>query len=371
MQFTIERKPLSEALSAIAPIAAVRSSLPVLQNVLISANGALTLKASNLETSIVVSLPAEIHKPGETTVNVRTLQEIVATLPASEKVSFHLPRKHSRMTVACAQARFELATIAAKEFPVIQAPGGEQAGVTLALADLKTIAARILFSVCRDNERPTLNSARFHAHDDRLFVTATDGFRISLSETPCSGDLPPILIPLAALRRILALGATVSISPAAGNQVFATSGDICLGANLVEGVYPDVSAVIPTSFAIQVATQRAALLSALRRIEIVARQGHNVCRLDIAPAQITLSGQSEDAGQASETLPADLNGEPLSIAFNASFLREALEACAGDIVCLSFNHPNTPALLTSAGDDAYRHILMPMHLDEPQTSPTK
>jgi DNA polymerase-3 subunit beta len=84
-------------------------------------------------------------------------------------------------------------------------------------------------------------------------------------------------------------------------------------------------------------------------------------RLRFADGELTVWTQTQDVGEARETLPARFEGEPLEIGFNADFLRDGIESAAGDEIRLRLIDPLRPGLIQGPGDDFW-YLIMPIRL---------
>ena len=85
MKLTCMPGPLGQALQAVSRAISARTTLPILNNILVSATDqGLVLTATNLEIGIRKLVPAEISEEGSTTVPARLLTDFVSTLPDQE-----------------------------------------------------------------------------------------------------------------------------------------------------------------------------------------------------------------------------------------------------------------------------------------------
>jgi len=143
--------------------------------------------------------------------------------------------------------------------------------------------------------------------------------------------------------------------------------DAELVSQLIEGNFPDYKVIIPRSFKTSSVLSTSAFLNACRQTEIIARDSNNVVRLNIlpggeTPGHIELSAQSEETGSGESRIEAAVDGPGLVIAFNVVYMREVLDIIKTPSVALETNANNTPGMLRPVGDDAFQHVIMPMHL---------
>jgi DNA polymerase-3 subunit beta len=76
---------------------------------------------------------------------------------------------------------------------------------------------------------------------------------------------------------------------------------------------------------------------------------------------LTVSAQTQDVGEAHETMPAAFSGEALDIGFNPEFLRDGIESVDGDELRLKLISPLRPAVLQGTSDD-FSYLIMPIRL---------
>jgi DNA polymerase-3 subunit beta len=197
-----------------------------------------------------------------------------------------------------------------------------------------------------------------------VVMAATDSYRLSVKETAIGGNLPDLeaIIParaLAELGRIATAGETIDVGVQDNQVVFATEGAL-LTTRRIDGQFPNYNQLLPTSFEVELALPKAELLEIVRRVSVMA-QRNSPLRLRFAEGELTISAQTQDVGEARESLPVQFSGEPLEIGFNAEFLRDGVESIDADELTLKLISPLRPAVLDGGeGDPTY--LLMPIRL---------
>jgi len=199
---------------------------------------------------------------------------------------------------------------------------------------------------------------------DKLTMAATDSYRLSVKETTLGESGPELdaIIPARALQELarLAAGAeTVSLG-VHENHVLLGVGDVWLTSRRIDGQFPNYNQLLPESFEAEVTTPRAPLLEVVRRASVMA-QRNSPLRLRFAEGELSVSAQTQDVGEARESLGIEYAGEPIEIGFNPNFLRDGLEAVAGDTVQLRLINPLRPGLI-AAPDESFWYLIMPIRL---------
>ena len=374
MKLTITQAQLAYGLGIVSRAVSPRSTLPVLNNILIATDeGRLRLSATNLELGITCWIGAEIEEEGSITIPARIFSDLVNALP-SGKVNLSLTTRTQTLNIHCGTSNFDIKGIDAQEFPPIPSPD-LSTGVELNVADFKEMIHQVGFAASSEEARPVLQGVLMEINDNGISLAATDGFRISVrtAELSTSQDTPvKVIIParsLSELARIATDGnetVTMIVPPDRGQAIFHMK-DAELVTQLIEGNFPDYRAIIPRSFKTRTVISTNEFLKACRQAEIIAREGNYVIRLSLqpqdgAPGTIEFSTQSEEMGSGEVVVDANIEGPELLIAFNVRFLSEVLGVIGTPNTILETNANNTPGLLSPVGNDTFRHVIMPMHL---------
>ncbi|MEW6650212.1 MAG: DNA polymerase III subunit beta, partial [Chloroflexota bacterium] len=347
------------------------------------------LSATNLELGITCWIPANIEDAGAITVPARIFQDLVNTLP-SDRIDLSLDPRTQTLNVRSGGSITDIKGIDAQEFPPIPVPDLAE-GVSLNVADFKEMIQQVVFAASTDEARPVLQGVLLTIQEDQVSMAATDGFRISVRKGRLSNPVRQaltVIIPARALTELARIAPpassgvtppasggvateseqtlTMNIPPGRGQVIFHVK-DAELVSQLIDGNFPDYRAIIPRSSKTHTVLSTPAFLKACKQAEIIAREGNNVVRLNIltqndAPGVVEISAQSEETGASEIKVDANIEGNPLLIAFNVKFLREVLDVVKTPSVALETNQNNTPATIKPIGDDDFLHVIMPMHL---------
>jgi DNA polymerase-3 subunit beta len=379
MRVSVLQENLAHALSIVSRAVSPRTTLPVLGNVLVATDeGRLRLSATNLELGITCWIGAKIEEEGSTTVPARTFNELVSTLPA-QTVEMSLNLRTQTLNVRCGTSDTNLKCIDAQEFPPMPALDWGD-GIELDVADFKEMIQQVAFAASKDEARPVLTGVQMTVQSRSITLAAADGFRLSLRK----GELPrpaasPIsaIIPARALVELARIATdstqtmTMLLPPARGQIVFRTK-DVELVSQLIEGTYPELEQLIPTRYNTRTILPTQEFLKACKRVEIFAREGSNIARLNILPGGelqpgvVEVFGQSEETGSNENRIDATVEGQPQLIAFNVTFLREVLDVLKTPSVALETTSETAPGVIRPVGDEKlakmFVHVVMPMHL---------
>ena len=375
MKVTVLQESLARGLSIVSRAVSPRSTLPVLSNVLVASDeGRLRLSATNLELGITCWIGAKIEEEGSTTVPARTFVDLVGTLP-QEQVSLTLATATQSLNVRCGASNTDIKCIDAQEFPPLPVPEMEGA-ILLNVADFKDMISQVVFAASVDEARPVLMGVLVTVEKDTITMAAADGFRLSVRKGTLSQSAPQTvtaIIPARALGELARVAAdgneTISmVMPKGRGQVIFRMKEVEVVSQLIDGTFPDYQQIIPRSYKSRTILSTPALLKACKQAEIFAREGSNVARLDIKsagdlePGAVEISAQSEETGSNETIVAATIEGVGLLIAFNVKYMREVLEVIKSPNVALETSAANAPGVVRPVGDDAFLHVIMPMHL---------
>ncbi len=375
MKVSVSQQNLAHGLSIVSRAVASRSTLPVLSNVLLATDeGRLRLSATNLEMGITCWIGAKIEEEGSITIPARTLTDLVNTLP-NEILWLTLNSRTQSIEIKCTTTSSDIKGIDSQEFPPMPVPDPDS-GVVLNVADLKEMIQQVVFAASPDEARPVLMGAQLSIVDNEMTMAAADGFRISVKTAALSSAVAAplsVIIPAKALSELarIAEGSEQSVTmtiPAGRGQVIFTLKDVELASQMIEGKFPDFNQIIPRNYKTRTILSTSSMLKACKQVEVFAREGSNVARVNLKPmgddqiSIVEMNAANEETGSSDVVLDATIEGIPLLIAFNVRFLREVLEVIKSPNVALETTAANTPGVIHPVGDDSFTHVIMPMHL---------
>ena len=375
MKVTCLQENLARGLSVVARAVAARSTLPVLGNVLMATDqGRLRISATNLETGISCWIGAKIEEDGATTVPARTFVDLVNTLP-NDQVAMKLTIRTQTLNVRCGAFNNDIKCIDAQEFPPLP-PAEIDDGLSLNISDLKEMISQVTFAASIDDARPVLTGVHAEIQSGELTMAAADGFRLSVRHASLSDQSGPavkMVIPsraLSELGRILSDGdeqVTMSLPPNRSQVIFRTP-NVELVSQLIDGTFPDFRGIIPTNFTTRTVLPTAGFLKACKAADIFARESAHSARLritpgtELEPGNLEVTAVSAETGSNETVVEATVDGEPIEIAFNVSFLVDVLSVIDTPNVALETSASTAPGVLRPVGRDDFLHVIMPMHL---------
>jgi DNA polymerase III subunit beta len=363
LKLTSSRDEFIRQISIISRAASTRTTVQVLAGILLQAEaGKLQLAATDMELSLRTSLDASIDTDGAVVVPGKLLVDLARLLPGDE-VAIEHRQGEGVVEIVSGTATYRIHTYNAEDFPRLPEPSSTEMASIDADALLET-AAKVSRAASRDESRPVLTGILVRFEGDSLIMAATDSYRLAVKETSMSTPGPELdaIVPARALLELgrIAQGASELQLGVQENQVLFASDGILLTTRRIEGQFPNYRQLMPETFEHELALPREELLDVVRRVAVMAQRNAPL-RLRFAEGELTVSAQTQDVGEARETMPAAFAGEPLDIGFNPEFLRDGIESAEGDEVRLKLISPLRPAVLQGAADD-FSYLIMPIRL---------
>jgi DNA polymerase III subunit beta len=364
LHVTCSRDELAAALGTVSRGLSSRGAVQVLNGILLRGEeGRLTLAATDMEISLRAAIGGDISGDGAVVVPGRLLTDLARLLP-DDGVTLTHEEGDGVLVVASGSHSSRLNVYSAEDFPRLP-PTDVPLHVISAPALLGTIE-KVARAASRDESRPVLTGILVRFEGDKLIMAATDSYRLAVKETELEASGPDLdaIIPARALQELgrLAAGADEVRLGVHENHVIFGAGDVWLTSRRIDGQFPNYKQLLPETFEAEVATPREPLLQVIRRAGVLAQRNAPL-RLRFAEGELGVSAQTQDVGEAHETLPIDYAAEPLQIGFNPDFLRDGLEAVAGDSVQLKLINPLRPGLIVSP-DEGFWYLIMPIRLPD-------
>ncbi len=383
MKLVCSQAELNAALQLVSRAVASRPTHPVLANVLLTADAGtdrLSLTGFDLNLGIQTSLPASVDSSGAVTLPARLLGEIVSKLSSDSPVSLSSDAGAEQVELTSSSGSYQMRGMTADDFPELPLVENGTALRVDPSSLLKALRAT-LFASSADEAKQLLTGVHLRFNQKRLEAASTDGHRLAMltvedalqAEINAEESEPAelaVTLPARSLREVERLMASwkgddpVSLFCERG-QVVVLAADQMVTSRTLEGTYPNYRQLIPDGFSRTIDLDRRAFISALERIAVLADQHNNVVRIATEPATglVQISADAQDVGSGSESLPAEINGDAVQIAFNVRYVLDGLKAMDCDRIRLSCNAPTTPAILTPTNDESgLTYLVMPVQI---------
>lgn len=362
MDLKVTQENLSKALQNVARVASGRSTLPILSHVLLkTVNNRLTISATNLEIGITQYVGSKITSEGSVTVPGRLAQDFVSNLPSGTVIS--LKQEDHKIHIDAELYKSTINGANTDEFPVMPTIK-KGTTVELAAGSFKSALQQVIFAASSDETRPVLTGVYLYGNEDKLFIAATDSYRLAEKHIGSHKEPISLLVPANALQELLRIMGdsekTIKIT-FDEQQVLFTVGDIELIARLIDGNYPDYKKLIPSKFVVKALVDKQELLSISKISSLFSRENANSITLDVKESDQSLSVQSiaSQVGENTSTTKGKVTGSG-AITLNSRYLIDGVQAINGKSVEVCFNGKLEPLVLRDPANKDYIHLVMPL-----------
>lgn len=370
MKVTVLQENLLPKLVNAARITSAKSALPVLENILLSAEkGKLILSATDLEAGITTAVGAKVEKTGALTVPARLLVGLVSNFPPGKII---LRAEKEILTIEAEGVSSKLNGLSAEEFPTFAVEGKEL--FTIKASELRKAIDQVSFAAAQDESRPILTGILFRLAGKELTLTGVDGFRlaekrIKISPSAKAGlgsEELSLVVPargLTEVGRLLTSGEVRVLVPEPTQLLFET-GESSIFTQSLEGEFPDYEQIIPTNFETKLSFVKEELAKAVQLTSVFSSKGTNIIRLsfNLTKGLMEVSSQEAELGEVKIEVGIKGEGKKGEIAFNSRYLADSLSALTSEEVELSLNSSLDPAMFQMPSDSSYLHVIMPVRL---------
>ncbi len=372
MKISIERGALLKAVGQAQSVVERRNTIPILANVLIEAEGnTASFRATDLDIEVVDKAPAQVERPGATTVSAVTLHEIVRKLPDGALVLLTDDGASGRLTVEAGRSNFSLATLPKEDFPVM-ASSEYDTNFSAPAPMLRRLFDKSKFAISTEETRYYLNGVYMHvATGDTgqvLRCVATDGHRLARIDAPLpqgAEGMAGVIVPRKTVNELRKLldndEMTIAVSVSETKVRFATP-DITLTSKVIDGTFPDYTRVIPQGNTRKLEVDATEFAQAVDRVATVSSERSRAVKLSLDEDRLILSVNAPDSGAAEEELSVAYSDEKLEIGFNAKYLLEIAGQVDRENAVFLFNSSGDPTLMREGDDTSAVYVVMPMRV---------
>jgi DNA polymerase-3 subunit beta len=368
MNLTIAKEQILTGLQAVQNVVSTRTTLPILSNVLVRAEGGrVEFTATDLDVTVSCSVEATVKKGGATTIPVKKLFGIVRELSVQE-IEIETDEKNVT-SIRAGSSFFKIRGLAAEEFPPLP-KFKEDKRVSIPQAKFRAMLRKTAFAISTDESRYVLNGIFLSLKDHKITMVATDGRRLALVDEEADiqeKSQGEFIIPAKAvneLTRSLQETGDVEVNFSDNQAAFTLKSEkgagVLIISKLIEGNYPNYRQVIPAETKERIALPREEFLHALRRAELMTSDKQNSVKMAFAKNSLAITANSPDVGEARETMAINYKGKDLAVAFNPAYVIEPLNALAEDEVFFELIDELSPGVIKINGPFLY--VVMPMRL---------
>lgn len=373
MEFKIQRNILLSGIQKTLGIVEKKTTMPILNNVLIKAEGGkITVIATDREITLVAKYDAEILSEGDVTVSAKKLYEMIREMPES---IIHVKKTDaSALVMSCQKVLYKINGMEADEFPSVIDDGD----VPLFVIDggvLDTLITKTFFAICTDEARRNLTGGLFESSVEGrhlLRMVGTDGHRMAISEAQIDeekGDFlrldKGVIIPRKGLAEIRKL-----VEEKAGSVSFGIHGGMCivrvpdmvLKVSLIDADFPDYRRVIPKGKGVGVKIDKDRILHALKRVNVISNEAYGGVIINLKNNLMVLKSSDFSVGEAIDEIDVFYDGDEITVGYNIGYLLNAVDVITEKDVIIEVGEEIKPTVIKGDGNDCYMSIIMPLKL---------
>ena len=363
MKFVCNTRELSDALSTVGKAISNKANIPILEGIKIRAEGdEVTLAATDLELYIISRIKADVRLEGETVVTGRVFQEFMKKV-ADENVE--IEKYTSTLAVNYGVNVSEFQCMEDETYPEFKDMPADN-GFVAKDKDLRDAIEGVIFCAAQDDSRPILRGCKLEVEDDELVAAALDGYRLGVTKCRVfgqKGDFSAV-IPAKNLQEIVKIigeeGSNVTVN-AEKSRVLFDLGSTKIVTRVLEGEFIQYKKIIPEAVSSSVTVNKSALENGLDRATLVAKNKKNYVKLSLSSGKIDIDSSSE-LGKIHESVPCELSGKDIEIAFNTRYLFDAFARIKEDNVKINLSTSNAPAVIVPGDGDRYLYLVLPVRL---------
>ena len=354
MKFIVASGELQKALNTVSGVISSSQSRPILENYLFELEeNNLKITASDGETTLITTLEVKSDDTGKFAVPAKIFQEFVKTYneqPLTLLIKDSEDGNGSLLEILDEKDTFAVALDNAEVYPELPEFDASQS-VTIAAGILSEALTNTLFATSNDSLRPVMTGVLFQFKEDETNFVSTDSHRLVVYKRTDLINAEPIEFimpkkPLAIFKNILANSGedvTIEFNENMAKFTFGNNTWIC---RLIDGKYPNYTAVIPKENPNVLTINRSLLLSSIRRASIMSNKSTNQVRFKLSGNILHLHAEdTEYANKADMQIPCDYNGEDINIGFSSKFLTEMLSVLSSDDITMKMSQPNRPGII--------------------------
>jgi len=364
MKIIVEGLDMQDAVATVGRIATTKAINPILEGIKLTArDGTLTLASTDLDIFVQKKVRSDVKQDGEILVPGKLFTDYMRKLDANQ---ISIASDGESVVITHGENVCNFQCLPLDEFPDI-IKLDEKPHFSIKSEDLRDFISKTTICASSDDSRPVLRGVLCELGKDTITAVALDGFRLARVTKPISNHSgeTKIIIPARSLDEVKKLASEENgeINITVQNKYFQVNiGGTTFASRLIEGEFINYRQIIPASFTSDVVMERPAFENAVERAGLLVRSDKvNLVTLKIADKLVTVSSNNE-FGKINEKVSSKLTGKDLSISFNAKYLFDALRNIQSDFIKLSLTGEHSPSTITSAKDDDFLFLILPVRM---------
>ena len=365
MRIECLKEKLQWAVSTAERVTGKNLTLPVLGCIeLVAQNNSLTIRATNLDLGLEITLPVKISEEGTMAVPGGVLGSFLSNLSNDKNVT--LETKEGNLSVSTPHSATVIKSFPHEDFPTIPAVEKDKV-FTMPAKDFVKGLRSVWYSSATSSMKPELSSVFIYVDDESMIFAATDSFRLAEKRVKIKKgkEMPQLLIPFKNVPEIIKV-----LDAAPGdvdlfsnkNQLALSFGGTYLTTRIIDGVFPDYKQIIPKESKTEAIVLKQDLVNALKISNIFSDKFHQLnVKVSVGAKTLELKTRNSDVGENNNKLQSAITGEDIEINFNYKYISDCFQSVDADSVSLQFNGLNRPMVIRGISDRSFMYLVMPMN----------
>lgn len=368
MKITVQISDLKRAMQMVSRGVSSKPHLPILSGILLRVKDSeVSLVSTDLEMSFWVRLPASIDEDGEVVIPARIFGELINSFSVGK---MEIETVEQKMILRSEGAETEILCQSAGDFPSIPRAGKIQ--VVIKSSEFRQKMDRINISSARDDTRPILTGILWEIEGKKTVLAATDGFRLSVDEIKLSKneieEKQKFVVPTKSLLEVSKILSEVAREDfgvefdTSSHQVVFGMGEVEISSRLIEGEFPPFRQIVPNTYKLKMSMRKDDLVVAVKRASLFAKDMANVIKVEVEEKVLKVMSENTQVGKNVTEVEAEVEGEKMTMAFNARYLLDYLAVAEGETVEWETEGELKPSVFKSGKDENWIQVVMPIRV---------
>ena len=365
MKFFSTQQNLTWGLSIAEKVLSRNFSLPILQDVLITAEknkGFVKISSTDLEIGIEVVIPAKVEEEGTMAAPNKLLNEFIKNLP-NENVE--ISEKNKKISILCKNYKVNIKGDDSAEFPFIPIKQNEEGGLEMKKETFLKGISCVVGSVSTLDVKPEISGVFVCFRKKNIYFVATDSFR--LSEKVVSTEKTyenKVIIPKKtsdAITRIFQDAGDLINIQIGNSQIIVKNDKITFISRVIEGDYPSYEQIIPSKFTTEITILKEEFVRHVKTAGLFSNKINEITiEANLKKQNIEILSQDQERGDHYSSVPCEVGGVGVRAIFNYQYLLEGVQNISSQNIKIKLNEPTTPVLITAEENDGFRYVVMPI-----------
>lgn len=367
MKLSCSRDELLNAINIVSKAVSSRTTLPILECILLTADeNGLKLTSNDMELAIESSyIEADIEEEGTVALDAKFFSDIIRKVNGDE-VSITTDEKNAAV-IKSGRSEFKISGQNGEDFPPIPEVEKDSRFV-ISQNDLRNLIRQTIFSISQDESKPVFTGELIEIEDNMIDFVSVDGYRISYknAELIQSVGSKRAIVPGKSLGEIAKILSSEEDEKAVlyftENHIMADINGNIVVSRLIQGDFIKYQQSFTNEYKTSAKVNKSELMNSLERASLISRDSKKIpVKLEIKDNNIIITANAETS-TAYEEVSAEIDGDKLLIAFNPRYLIDALRAIDDDEVYMHFNTSLSPCVFKSVEGDSYKYLVLPLRI---------